>query len=71
MKVNGTPYRSIWYDHDAAEVRIIDQRWLPHDFRIAPLKSRADFTTAIYEMWVRGAPAGACRPGRRRDAAGP
>lgn len=56
MKVNGTPYRSIWYDHDAAEVRIIDQRWLPHDFRIAPLKSRADFTTAIYEMWVRGAP---------------
>ncbi|MBK0327974.1 S-methyl-5-thioribose-1-phosphate isomerase [Rhodobacteraceae bacterium F11138] len=56
MKVNGTPYRSIWYDHDTAEVRIIDQRWLPHDFRIATLKSRADFATAIYEMWVRGAP---------------
>jgi len=54
MKVNGKPYRSIWYE--ASEVRIIDQRWLPHDFRIAALKSREDFATAIRDMWVRGAP---------------
>ena len=54
MKVNGTPYRSIWYED--GEVRIIDQRWLPHDFRIATLKSRDDFATAIRDMWVRGAP---------------
>lgn len=56
MKVNGVPYRSIWYDHDTKEVRIIDQRWLPHDFRITTLKTRDEFATAIYEMWVRGAP---------------
>jgi len=56
MKVNGTPYRSIWFDHAKGEVRIIDQRWLPHDFRLATLRSRDDFATAIYEMWVRGAP---------------
>lgn len=56
MKVNGVPYRSIWYDHDTKEVRIIDQRWLPHDFRITSLKTRDEFATAIFEMWVRGAP---------------
>ena len=56
MKVDGTPYRSIWYDHDAHEVRIIDQRWIPHDFRIATLKTLDEFATAIFEMWVRGAP---------------
>ena len=37
MKVNGTHYRSIWYDHSDCEVKIIDQRWLPHDFRIVSL----------------------------------
>ncbi len=56
MKVNGTPYRSIWFDRDAGEVRIIDQRWLPHDFRVATLTTREDFATAIRDMWVRGAP---------------
>lgn len=56
MKVNGVPYRSIWYKSDTGEVQIIDQRWLPHDFRIATLKSRNDFATAIRDMWVRGAP---------------
>jgi len=56
MKVNGTPYRSIWYDADTDEVRIIDQRWLPHEFRIAALGDRDAFATAIRDMWVRGAP---------------
>ncbi len=56
MKVDGTPYRSIWYDEKVSEVRVIDQRWLPHDFRVVPLRSRADFVTAIRDMWVRGAP---------------
>ena len=54
MKVNGHPYRSIWRDAD--EVRIIDQRWLPHDFRIATLGRLDEFATAIADMWVRGAP---------------
>ena len=56
MKVNGRHYRSIWFDAETGSVRIIDQRWLPHDFRIATLKSLEEFATAIHEMWVRGAP---------------
>jgi methylthioribose-1-phosphate isomerase len=56
VKVDGRPYRSIWRDRAAREVRIIDQRWLPHDFRMATLSSLEDFATAIREMWVRGAP---------------
>ncbi len=56
MKVEGAHYRSIWWDKSASEVRIIDQRWLPHDFRIVTLKSLDDFATAIRDMWVRGAP---------------
>ena len=54
MKVGSTQYRSIW-DEDGA-VRIIDQRWLPHDFRTAGLETLDDFATAIRDMWVRGAP---------------
>ena len=56
MKVAGTPYRSIWHDAGADAVRIIDQRWLPHAFRIETLDSLAGFATAIADMWVRGAP---------------
>ncbi len=54
MKVNGKPYRSIW-DEDGL-VKVIDQRWLPHDFRIATLIDLDGFATAIRDMWVRGAP---------------
>ncbi|WP_425051490.1 S-methyl-5-thioribose-1-phosphate isomerase [Psychromarinibacter sp. S121] len=54
MKVGDTHYRSIWLED--GEVRIIDQRWLPHEFRIVPLESLDDFATAIRDMWVRGAP---------------
>ena len=56
MKVEGVPYRSIWYDEGAARVRIIDQRVLPHRFRVATLESLRDAAVAIREMWVRGAP---------------
>ncbi len=56
MKVGDTHYRSIWRDAASGAVRIIDQRWLPHDFPIATLDSLDDFTTAIRDMWVRGAP---------------
>ncbi|MEZ5753770.1 MAG: S-methyl-5-thioribose-1-phosphate isomerase [Paracoccaceae bacterium] len=55
MKINGTPYRTIWQDADGV-VQVIDQRWLPHDLRIVPLRTRAEFATAIRDMWVRGAP---------------
>ena len=56
MLVDGVAYRSIWFDADRQSVEIIDQRWLPHEFRVAQLESRDDFATAIRDMWVRGAP---------------
>ena len=56
MKVDDTPYRSIWHDPATDEVRIIDQRWLPHDFRVATLATLDEVATAIRDMWVRGAP---------------
>lgn len=56
MKVGNTHYRSIWQDTATGEIKIIDQRWLPHDFLIATLESLDDFAVAIRDMWVRGAP---------------
>ncbi|NRB19777.1 MAG: S-methyl-5-thioribose-1-phosphate isomerase [Rhodobacteraceae bacterium] len=56
MKVGAKHYRSIWYDYAEQVVKIIDQRWLPHEFRVVDLKSRDDFAVAIRDMWVRGAP---------------
>ncbi len=56
MKVQGTHYRSIWYDHKDCQVKIIDQRWLPHDFGIVALTNLDEFAVAIRDMWVRGAP---------------
>ena len=55
MKINGTPYRTIWQNAEGV-VQVIDQRWLPHELRVVPLRSRAEFATAIRDMWVRGAP---------------
>jgi len=56
MKVNGKHFRSIWFNQDAKHVEIIDQRWLPHEFRVVPLINREAFAVAIRDMWVRGAP---------------
>jgi methylthioribose-1-phosphate isomerase len=56
MKVGDRHYRSIWLDEATGEVRIIDQRWLPHDFRVVTLETLPEFATAIRDMWVRGAP---------------
>jgi methylthioribose-1-phosphate isomerase len=56
MKVNGTPYRSLWWSDETKALQIIDQRWLPHAFRIQQLDSLADYCTAIRDMHVRGAP---------------
>ena len=56
MKVGGRHYRSLWWDGEVDALRIIDQRWLPHDFRIAELRTLDDCAIAIREMWVRGAP---------------
>ena len=56
MKVNGTHYRSLWWDDAGGVLQIIDQRWLPHDFRIQPVTTMQEFADAIVEMRVRGAP---------------
>ena len=56
MKVDGRPYRTIWLNADGWGVDIIDQRWLPHEFRIVTLRSVGEAATAIRDMWVRGAP---------------
>ncbi|MEO0542517.1 MAG: S-methyl-5-thioribose-1-phosphate isomerase [Pseudomonadota bacterium] len=56
MKVGGTHYRSIWRDGNTGHVNIIDQRWLPHEFKIVTIKSLDEFAASIRDMWVRGAP---------------
>lgn len=56
MKVGDRHYRSIWREDETGKVMIIDQRWLPHEFRIVSLDTLEDFETAIRDMWVRGAP---------------
>jgi methylthioribose-1-phosphate isomerase len=56
MKVNGTPYRSIWLNDNGWSADIIDQTRLPHEFIIKTLTSMADAAEAISVMRVRGAP---------------
>ena len=56
MKVQGRHYRTIWLDGDSRTVAVIDQRWLPHEFRIEKIASVEGMATALRDMWVRGAP---------------
>jgi methylthioribose-1-phosphate isomerase len=56
MKVDGRHYRTIWRDPGDGGLRVIDQRRLPHEFRIVRLERLHDAAAAIREMWVRGAP---------------
>ena len=56
MKVNGTPYRTIWLAEDGWAAEIIDQTKLPHEFITVRLESMQDAAVAIKDMWVRGAP---------------
>ncbi len=55
MKINGTPYRTIWPTADGA-VEIIDQTRLPHEFVTLRLENMRDAEHAIRTMQVRGAP---------------
>ncbi|MFO1090558.1 MAG: S-methyl-5-thioribose-1-phosphate isomerase [Hyphomicrobiales bacterium] len=56
MKINGTPYRTIWVAPDGWSVDIIDQTRLPHRFEIVRLQTLEDAARAIETMQVRGAP---------------
>lgn len=54
MNIQGSKCTSIWVQDNI--VRIIDQRWLPHDLQILDLATLDEFCSAISEMYVRGAP---------------
>ncbi len=57
MKVNGQAHHSIWMkEGETDRVYIIDQRPLPHEFKVLSLRTVEDCARAIKEMWVRGAP---------------
>ena len=56
MNVGDSHYRTIWLNGDGWSVDLIDQRWLPHDFRVVNVKTVDGIAVAIREMWVRGAP---------------
>jgi len=56
MKIDGQSYHTIWLDDNKKDIKIIDQRWLPHEFRVVTLKTVEEAAQAIKEMWVRGAP---------------
>jgi methylthioribose-1-phosphate isomerase len=56
MKIDGTHFRSLWWNADKAVLEIIDQRWLPHKLCLQPVATLQDFVEAIVEMRVRGAP---------------
>ena len=50
-------FRTIWLKpDDPTVVQIIDQRQLPHDYRVHDLCTWRDGLTAISDMYVRGAP---------------
>ena len=55
--VNAEDFRTIWLcPDDDSVVQIIDQRVLPHDYRIRDLRCWQDGVVAITDMYVRGAP---------------
>lgn len=56
MKVDGTPYRTIWLAEDGWAVEIIDQTRLPFEFVTVRLENADDAAVAIRDMLVRGAP---------------
>jgi len=55
MRINGRQYRSVWMEGKA--VAIIDQRLIPHKFKVIRLRTVKEVCDAIYTMAVRGAPA--------------
>jgi methylthioribose-1-phosphate isomerase len=57
MKIDGTPYRSVWVDpQDGWTVRILDQTRLPWSLDILRLTQAREAAHAIRSMQVRGAP---------------
>ncbi|MBN2480605.1 MAG: S-methyl-5-thioribose-1-phosphate isomerase, partial [Bacteroidales bacterium] len=57
MKVQDRHFETIWLKSgDPETIQVIDQRFLPFDFKIEDIATAEDMYTAIREMHVRGAP---------------
>ena len=56
MLVNGSNFTTIWIESDNQKVKIIDQRFLPHELKVVTLNTVNYVEFAIREMQVRGAP---------------
>ena len=56
MLVNKENLTTIWLENNGSVIKIIDQRFLPHELKIVTLSSLEDAEFAIREMQVRGAP---------------
>ena len=57
MRVNGSPYHTIWvHPENSRVIQVIDQRLLPFEFKVVDLQTAADAYEAIRNMTVRGAP---------------
>ncbi len=55
MRIGGQDYRTIWREPNG-EVRVIDQKVLPHRFVVKTLTNLEAAANAIADMTVRGAP---------------
>jgi translation initiation factor eIF-2B subunit alpha/methylthioribose-1-phosphate isomerase len=55
MRINGKEYRSVWMD--SSKVIMIDQRLLPHKFKLFACEDYVQTAYAIKDMVIRGAPA--------------
>src|SRR5882724_1476309 len=49
------PFRTVTFDRENNEVRLIEQRLLPHEFRIIGTRDYRETAAAIKDMIVRGA----------------
>ena len=56
MRIGETHFRAIWMESDPGIIKVIDQRYLPFEFKVKELRSAEDAFHAISEMVVRGAP---------------
>lgn len=55
MKVDNQHFRTIWLDDDHTTVKIIDQRYLPHQFVMEDIRTVTQMAVAIKDMHLRGA----------------
>jgi len=55
MIVNGKNYETVWMEGNT--IRTIEQRLLPHEFKIVELKTVQEAASSIHDMMIRGAPA--------------